>query len=139
MMRILLTAVTVAALAGCSGSYSPTGPTSNGGPMGGGAGGGATPSTLVVDVGNNFFKSARNGSVNLAVDTVAAGGTVTWQWTNSGAVSHSIRSQGSPSFTSSAILAGNGTTHQITFPTAGTYRYDCAVHGAAMSGIVVVQ
>lgn len=30
-------------------------------------------------------------------------------------------------------------TYSVTFPTAGTYHYDCAVHGAAMTGTVVVQ
>jgi plastocyanin len=36
-------------------------------------------------------------------------------------------------------MTGNGAAYEVTFPTPGTYRYDCAVHGSAMSGTVVVQ
>jgi len=70
---------------------------------------------------------------------VAVGGTVTWTWTNAGNVPHSVESEGSPGFTSSAVLAGDGSTHQVTFSTPGTYQYDCAVHGAAMTGTIVVR
>ena len=58
---------------------------------------------------------------------------------NTGAIQHSVESTGSPSFTSSAILTGNGMTHEFEFTQAGTYTYQCAVHGAAMTGTVVVQ
>ena len=67
------------------------------------------------------------------------GGTVTWTWTSTGITSHSVQSLGSPSFTSSAILAVNGATYQFTFPSAGTYQYDCVVHGAQMTGRIVVR
>ncbi len=30
-------------------------------------------------------------------------------------------------------------TYSFTFTTAGTYTYDCAVHGASMTGTVVVR
>jgi plastocyanin len=147
MIRRFLTAVVLAVLAGCSG-YSPTSPTTGGGgtggdPMGGNTGdttgSGPAPTTAAVTVGNVFFKSVRNGSANSAVDTVAAGGTVTWTWANTANVPHSIRSLGSPSFTGSAIQTGDGSTHQVTFSTPGTYRYDCAVHGGSMSGRIVVR
>jgi plastocyanin len=90
-------------------------------------------------VGNIFFKSGHNGSANPAVDTVAAGGTVTWTWTNSGSVPHSVESVGSPSFTSSDIKTGDGSTYQATFATPGSYQYECAVHGAMMRGTIVVR
>ena len=35
-------------------------------------------------------------------------------------------------------MNGAGTTHQATFSTAGTYQYDCAVHGQLMTGTIVV-
>jgi plastocyanin len=70
---------------------------------------------------------------------VAVGTTVTWTWTNTGSVSHSVQSLDSPSFASSAIKTGSGSTYQVTFTAPGTYHYDCAVHGTAMSGTVVVQ
>jgi plastocyanin len=152
MIRRLLTAVILAGVAGCSGN-TPTAPATGGGSNGGGytggsTGGGSTGGTTggngggtaaAVVVGNIFFKSGHNGSVNPAVDTVAAGGTVTWTWTNSGSVPHSVESVGSPSFTSSDIKTGDGSTYQVTFATPGSYQYECAVHGAMMRGTIVVR
>ncbi len=92
-------------------------------------------STASVQVGDIFFKSVRNGSSNPAVDTVAAGGTVTWTWV--GVANHSVQSTGTPSFTSSSIQSAG--TYQFTFGTAGTYTYDCAVHGTLMTGVIVVR
>jgi len=46
---------------------------------------------------------------------------------------------GSPGFTSSRIQTGPGQTFTMTFPTAGTFQYDCAVHGTQMTGTIVVQ
>jgi plastocyanin len=99
-------------------------------------GGGGPPGT--VSVGDpNFFKSGHNGTQNPAIDTVAAGATVTWTWTGSGL--HSVQSQGSPSFASSATQSGSGKTYAVMFTSPGTYQYDCAVHGLAMTGRIVVQ
>ncbi len=92
-----------------------------------------------MTTGNIFFQSAHNGSKNPAVDTVAVGSTVTWTWTGTGTISHSVQSTGSPSFASSAILTGDGKTYSVTFNTAGTYQYDCAVHGSQMTGTIVVR
>ena len=143
MIRRLFTALALAVLAGCSsGSSTPTDPPTgggSGGDNGGGGGNTAAPPTAAIIVGNILFKSGHNGTTNPAVDTVAVGGTVTWTWTNTGNVPHSVESEASPSFTSSAIQTGDGTTHQVTFSTPGKYQYDCAVHGAAMSGTIVVR
>ena len=144
MIRRLFTALTLAVLAGCSsGSSTPTDPPNPGpGPdpePTPAPAPGPAPSTAAIIVGNIFFKSGHNGSTNQAVDTVAVGGTVTWTWTNTGNVPHSVESEGAPDFTSSGILTGAGSSHQVTFATPGTYRYDCAVHGAAMSGTIVVR
>lgn len=94
----------------------------------------SAPATIAVTVGDFFFRSNRNSTENAAVDTVAVGGTVTW--TFSGAVQHSVRSLGSPSFTSSALMTSG--TFQRTFGSAGTYQYDCQVH-ANMTGRIVVR
>lgn len=88
------------------------------------------PATSEVDVGNDFFQPA---SIQ-----VSPGTTVTWTW-NAGAGSHSVQSLGSPSFMSSTIMSGGGSSYSVTFNTPGTYQYDCAVHGTAMSGTVIVQ
>jgi plastocyanin len=90
-----------------------------------------------VTVGNNFFRSDHNGTCNTAVDTVQAGTTVTWTWT--GATSHSVRSQGTPSFPSSAVLTGSGQSYSVTFDTPGSYDYDCSIHASQMTGRIVVQ
>jgi plastocyanin len=148
-MRIqaLLAAGLIVAVAACSG-YSPTSPTGNGGGLGGGGygggggtgGGGGNPSgDVAVIVGNNFMKSAHNGSINPAVDTVAVGASVTWTWTNTGNVPHGIQSLGNPVFRNSTVLTGNGNTYRVTFNTAGTYQYDCLVHGSMMPGTIVVR
>lgn len=103
---------------------------------GGGGGGGPVGD---VTVGNIFFRSVRNGTQNPAVDTIAAGSTITWAWNAAG--SHSIQSTGTGNevFRSSVVMSGAGDTYSVTFRTPGTYAYDCAVHGAAMSGRIVVQ
>jgi plastocyanin len=153
-MRAILGAWLMAVVAACSG-YSPTSPTTSGGGTGtgggyggGGTGGGTggntsggTPTSgdVAVIVGNNFMKSARNGTVNPAVDTVAVGGSVTWTWTNTGSVPHGIEPLSGPSFPTSDVLTGNGKTYRVTFNTAGTYQYDCIVHGTMMPGTVVVR
>jgi plastocyanin len=92
-----------------------------------------------VTVGDIFFRSNHNGSANPAVDTVVAGTTVTWTWGSNENLPHSVQSLGSPSFTSSATQAGPGKAYQFTFTTLGTYEYDCAVHGSAMTGTIVVR
>ena len=132
-MRILsagIALITLTSLAGCSSSYGT-------GTSGGGGGGGPVGS---VTVGPGIqFVSGHNGSQNPAVDTIAAGETVTWTWgANSAAYGgHSVQSVGSTSFASSAVRSSG--THNVTFTTPGTYQYDCAVHGNAMTGTIVVR
>jgi plastocyanin len=116
------------ALAACGGgSGGVTSPGGGGGPVGD------------VTVGNDFFRSAHNGTQNPAVDTIAAGSTVTWAWNAAG--SHSIQSTGvAPEiFRNSVVMSGANDSYAVTFNTPGTYTYDCAVHGAAMTGRIVVQ
>jgi len=91
----------------------------------------AAPDPNGVVVTNNAFTPATR--------TVSAGTTVTWTWQNTGSISHNVESVGTPGFTSSPILQGNGQTYSVTFDTPGTYDYECVVHGSAMSGTVVVQ
>jgi len=93
------------------------------------------PTTASVRVANIFFESDRNGTSNPAVDTVAVGGTVTWNWAGG---SHNVQSIGSPSFTDSPIK-NNAGSYSFTFSTAGTYSYNCIVHGNSMTGRVVVR
>jgi len=65
--------------------------------------------------------------------TIRVGDTVTW--TNRDSVQHSAR------FASLGIgtaILSMGQRGSLTFTTAGTFNYDCAVHGAAMQGTVIV-
>lgn len=82
------------------------------------------PAAANVSVNDNFFdpSSAR----------VAAGGAVTWTW--NGAVAHNVTFS---SGTNSATQASG--TFVRSFPTAGSFAYSCTIHGAAMSGTVVVE
>jgi plastocyanin len=90
-----------------------------------------------VNVGRGIqFTSGHNGSTNPAVDTIPVGGTVTWTW--SGSLPHSVQSVGSLRFESSGIRTASG-TYAVTFAAPGVYQYNCAVHGQAMSGTLVVQ
>jgi plastocyanin len=93
------------------------------------------PASAAVSVGDFFFRSGRNLTQNPAVDTIGAGGTVTWTWV--GAASHGVNSTGSPTFTSSTVKTSG--TYAFTFATPGTYTYDCTVHGSLMTGRIVVQ
>ncbi len=95
----------------------------------------AYPSSATVQVGDNFFKSARNLGQNPAVDTIGAGGSVTWTW--NGLNSHGVQSTGSPSFTGSVVQTTGSYT--FSFANAGTYQYDCTVHGVTMTGTIVVK
>jgi adhesin/invasin len=85
-----------------------------------------------ASAGNIFFVSARNGTQNPAIDTLAVGQTMLWV---NQAGTHTVESTGIPSFTSSGTL----TLYTVIFNAAGTYQYDCGVHGAAMTGRVVVE
>jgi plastocyanin len=136
-------AILVAALlAGCGGSRSmgPDGGGGGGSGSGGdGGGGGLPPAAVTITVGNILFRSDRNGSVNSAIDTVATGSVVRWRWVNTGQEPHNVQSLGEPVFASGPIEAANGSHYDVTFTTPGTYRYNCAVHGDEMTGVVVVK
>ncbi len=87
--------------------------------------------TAAISIGNNDFSpNAR---------TVAPGTAVTWTWIGTGAVPHSVRSTGSPSFPSSAVLTGSNSTYSFTFTTVGVYNYDCEIHPGLMTGTITVQ
>jgi copper binding plastocyanin/azurin family protein len=127
----------LASLAACSG-YTATGPYGGGtgGGQGGTGGGGGGPVGAVTLGPGIQFVSSHNGTENPAVDTIAVGGSVSWTWT--GSLPHSVQSIGTSRFSSSSIKTGSG-TYAVTFTVPGTYQYDCAVHGTAMRGTIVVQ
>jgi plastocyanin len=125
-ITIIATVASVAACGGGDGYGTTAGPVTGGGT--------GAPGTVTVGSGIQYV-SGHNGSMNPAVDTITAGTTVTWTWT--GSLPHGVRSVGTPSFTSSETHTGSG-TYVATFNTPGTYKYDCSVHGGAMTGTIVV-
>lgn len=95
------------------------------------------PAANTVTVTNNAFTP---GDL-----TISAGANVTWNWDacsgggpygdTETCVAHSVvLDDGSAA---STTQSKGSFTHQFT--TAGTYPYHCAVHGAAMSGTIVVK
>jgi plastocyanin len=77
--------------------------------------------------------------------TVAVGDTVTWKVAESIGANHSVTSgtpddpdKGSEFDSGDEGLRDDGDTFEWTFDSAGTFAYYCTVHGASMSGQVVV-
>jgi plastocyanin len=81
--------------------------------------------TNQVDVNDNTY--------NPANATVSPGATVTWTWR--GVNEHSVTFD--DGLQSSGIQRAG--VHNRNFAAAGTFRYSCRVHGAGMSGSIVVQ
>jgi plastocyanin len=94
------------------------------------------PSSVSVSVGNIWFQSIRNQTMDPAVDTVAAGGSVTWTWAEPG--SHSVRFD-PPTSVESPVQEESGSVFSHAFEVPGTYTYDCGIHGSGMIGTVVVR
>ncbi|MEP6572175.1 MAG: Ig-like domain-containing protein [Gemmatimonadota bacterium] len=95
------------------------------------------PPPVVVNVGalgTISYTSAHNGTVNPAIDSVAVGGQVQWVWASG---THRVESTGIPAFTSGPTQSSGSYT--VTFNTAGTYQYDCGIHGNLMTGTIVAH
>lgn len=81
---------------------------------------------------NTASVSVQDNQYSPAAATVAVGTTVTWTWT--GANQHDVTFSGGPASPTQA-----SGTYQRTFNSAGTFNYQCSVHGAFMSGSVTVN
>ena len=92
------------------------------------------PISAGVTVGDLFFRSVRNLTQNMAIDTVAVGGIVTWTWSTP--TTHTVTSTGSPTFGSSGNISSG--TFQVTFNSVGAFAYMCSIH-PGMTGTVVVR
>ncbi|HEY4218317.1 MAG TPA: plastocyanin/azurin family copper-binding protein [Gemmatimonadaceae bacterium] len=128
----LLSLAAVTATVGACGGSSLYG--SNDGPT--------NPGTTNTTLGPNDV-DIQNTAFSPSTRTVSAGATVTWHWddcSNSGygstCVTHNVTFDDGSGIASSSQSTG---TYSRTFATAGTYKYHCTIHGAAMSGTVVVQ
>jgi plastocyanin len=129
-----MTLLLLAAAVGCGGSS--TAPANNGGNTTVGNNPPPPPPSTTSDltVNNNFFDPLST--------TVHVNSTVTWTWNACGGDGY-----GGQVCTSHGIVFDDGKasgaqtqgTWSRSFATAGTYKYHCSIHGAAMSGTIVVQ
>lgn len=85
-------------------------------------------SLISIEVSDNKFTPS-----NL---TVPKGTKITWDWT--GANAHSVIGKWQETRVQSEQLTGHG-SFSFTFETAGTFDYQCGVHGAAMTARVTVK
>lgn len=67
---------------------------------------------------------------------VPVGSNVTWEWTGSNP--HSVKGTFDGKEIQSPTLTGTG-VYLEAFQKAGTFSYECGVHGAAMKGTIVIQ
>lgn len=87
----------------------------------------ALPTAITIQVQNNSFSPR--------VDTVAAGGTVRWNWAGS---DHDVTSNPA-GLLDSGIHSAGFSYGPIAFPAAGTYNYECTQHPPGMVGTIVVR
>jgi plastocyanin len=113
MIRRCIPLVVCAAMVACSSSDSPTDNSTN-------------PPPNTVAVKNDFFQPATL--------TVTPGTTVTWNWESNG-TEHGVAFD---AVQIASAIQGSG-TFAHTFDTEGTFPYHCQVHGAAMTGTIVVS
>ena len=97
--------------------------------------------TRIVDMGPGGSMSFVDRQSNTNTSTIAVGDTI--QWVGDPALPHSTTSGTcagtcTPDGTWDSGV-GTGTTFSRTFTQAGSFPYFCTVHGAMMTGTVVVQ
>jgi plastocyanin len=86
---------------------------------------GPEPGPNEVRVGDNFF--------NPGTRNIATGTTITWTW-NSGSTTHNVTFDDGP-----ASADQSSGQYERTFNNAGSFPYHCTIHGAGMSGTIVVN
>ena len=87
-----------------------------------------------ITVSPNASVTVQNSAFAPTQVDIAAGGTVTWNFDDYVAHNVTFASSGAPS----NIPASSATAVERTFPTPGTYSYNCTIH-YGMSGTVVVH
>jgi plastocyanin len=90
----------------------------------------AITSAAVVTVGAGATNSFAPASV-----TIHPGQSVTWNWVSG---FHGVVSTSAPKAFPDSPQQASG-QYTASFATAGSYPYQCSVHGAMMTGTIVVQ
>ncbi|HLB55679.1 MAG TPA: hypothetical protein VJK71_11295 [Gemmatimonadales bacterium] len=120
MRRIQLAWLTLALSTACGGSPTNDNGNNNGNPYPQDPGG--TPEQAVeVEVRDDVF--VPNSVV------VAVGGTVTFRWI--GTNGHSVTPRGASTFSPTAPVSYPPKDLVVAFSSAGTYHYNCIIHGAS--------
>jgi plastocyanin len=132
-----LAAIGIAVVAACGGGGGETTTTGPGNQPG--TGNNNNPNTVTL-VDSSFNPS------NL---TIKSGQTVTWQWASCTDTTGGYGGYGTNTCIAHKIVFDDGSgavspqqdqgTFNRTFASTGTFKYHCAIHGAYMSGQVVVQ
>lgn len=94
-------------------------------------GGGGTPPANQVNLQNTAYSPASK--------TISKGTTI--KWVNKDSYPHTVTSgtPGNPDGTFDSGNMGGGASFSYTFSTSGTFKYYCRIHGALMTGTIVVQ
>lgn len=137
-LRFVALAAAIVMIAACGGSGS------SGGNLNTGPGPNPTPTPTPTPSPNTV--TLANLAFNPPSLNVSAGTTVTWNWNDCSdtggyggygtCVSHSVVFDDGSGI--SSIVQGQGSFTR-TFTTAGTYNYHCGIHGAAMTGKIIVS
>jgi plastocyanin len=85
--------------------------------------------------GNGTVCLVSSNSFNPSQVTIAAGSSITFN--NGSGTTHNVTFTTAGAPANVADFASG--TRVVTFPTTGTYNYHCTIHGLSMSGVVVVQ
>jgi plastocyanin len=103
---------------------------------GGGGGYGTNPPSSSCTPSGTTVCMTPSNTFNPTQITIQHGGSVTWS--NTTGVTHNVTFA---PVTGAPADIGNfaSGSQSAAFPTAGTFAYHCTIHGASMSGTVVVQ
>ena len=99
-----------------------------------GASSGITVSGVEITVGVGGLNNFTPGT-----DTVAVNNYATWVWDPTNITNHGVRWLTAPGSLPGDSPTQSSGIYQWYFSTPGTYTYQCSVHGALMTGTIVVQ
>lgn len=97
---------------------------------------GTTPAALATTAAVSVVDDAYvDGASGNSTTTIPVGDTVLWTW--AGINEHTVSTTSSEAFDSGTPSTTGSFSH--TFNASGTFTYVCGIHGAAMTGTVIVQ